>query len=153
MINEKGYEVPDGVAADMVVLTKKEGEYFIVLIERAHYPFGCAIPGGHLDPDETFKECAVREFEEECNVKLPIGNARLLNEYSEPGMDPRGRYVSVAYMAIVESDTLQTLKAKDDAKKVFLCKLQDALDGKVEFAFKHHKMMVHDVSKKIKTNA
>lgn len=149
MRNEKGREVPDGVAADLVVFTKQDGVLKVVLIERGKYPFGSAVPGGHIEPNETFKQCAIREFEEECNVKIDINNVTLLNEYSEPGMDPRGWYVCVAYMAVVKEELLLNLKAKDDAKKVILCDIDDVLNGKVEFAFKHHKQMVKEAVDKL----
>lgn len=40
----------------------------LLLIERAKFPFGFAIPAGHVDGDKTFEESAIRELEEEVGL-------------------------------------------------------------------------------------
>ncbi|MEK7452655.1 MAG: NUDIX hydrolase [Patescibacteria group bacterium] len=40
----------------------------ILLIERAKYPFGFAIPAGHVDDDKTYEESAQRELKEEVGL-------------------------------------------------------------------------------------
>jgi len=41
----------------------------LLLIERAKFPFGFAVPAGHVDGDPTFEESAKRELLEEVGLK------------------------------------------------------------------------------------
>lgn len=41
----------------------------LLLIERAKFPFGFAVPAGHVDGDLNFLSAAYRELEEEVGVK------------------------------------------------------------------------------------
>lgn len=50
----------------------------LLLIERAKFPFGFAIPAGHVDGDSNYEESARRELREE--VGLEAGDLRLLVE-------------------------------------------------------------------------
>lgn len=40
----------------------------LLLIERARFPFGFAVPAGHVDGDKTFEESAMRELKEEVGL-------------------------------------------------------------------------------------
>ena len=50
----------------------------LLLIERAKFPFGFAIPAGHVDGDLSYEESAKRELREE--VGLEAGDLKLLAE-------------------------------------------------------------------------
>lgn len=50
----------------------------LLLIERAKFPFGFAIPAGHVDGDSSYEESARRELREE--VGLEAGDLKLLVE-------------------------------------------------------------------------
>lgn len=50
----------------------------LLLIERAKFPFGFAIPAGHVDGDPSYEESAKRELSEE--VGLEAGSLKLLAE-------------------------------------------------------------------------
>ena len=109
------YEYPrPAVTADCVVITK-EKEPKVLLIQRGHEPFkGCwAFPGGFMNMDETTEQCAVRELEEETGLK--IANIQQIGAYSKVDRDPRGRTVTVAYLAIIEKP--EAVKGLDDAAK------------------------------------
>lgn len=69
----------------------------IVLIERAHAPFGWALPGGFVDVGETVEHAAVREAREETGLDATL--IGLLGVYSDPARDPRGHTVSVTFVA------------------------------------------------------
>jgi 8-oxo-dGTP diphosphatase len=73
----------------------------ILLIRRKNEPFkgAHALPGGFVDVGETVETACRREVREE--VGLEVGELRLLGVYSDPGRDPRGHTVSVAYLALL----------------------------------------------------
>ena len=63
--------------------------------------------------DETTERCAIRELEEE--TRLQVRNVTQIGVYSKVDRDPRGRTVTVAYLAIVDSSLEAT--GQDDAAK------------------------------------
>ena len=109
------YKYPrPAVTADCIVITK-ETEPNVLLIERGDEPFkGCwAFPGGFMNMDETTEQCAIRELEEETGLK--VGKVYQIGAYSKVDRDPRGRTVTVAYLAIVNKPIAVT--GQDDAAK------------------------------------
>ena len=96
------YKYPrPAVTADCVVMTK-ETEPKVLLIQRGNDPFkGCwAFPGGFMDMDENTEQCAIRELEEETGLK--VDKVLQIGAYSKVDRDPRGRTVTVAYLAIID---------------------------------------------------
>lgn len=61
------------------MLVWKEGK--LLLIERKKYPFGFAIPAGHVDEDKSFDDAAKRELKEE--VGLDTAELKLVAEGRE----------------------------------------------------------------------
>lgn len=110
---EFSYKYPrPAVTADCVVITK-EATPKVLLIERGEDPYkGCwAFPGGFLNMDETTEQCAVRELEEETGMKI-LG-LQQIGAYSKVDRDPRGRTITVAYLAVIDSPCEVT--GQDDA--------------------------------------
>ena len=125
------YKYPrPAVTADCIVITK-ETEPKVLLIERGDEPFkGCwAFPGGFMDMDETTEQCAIRELEEETGLK--VCKVYQIGAYSKVDRDPRGRTVTVAYLAIV--DAPMAVSGQDDAAKA----LWFPLTALPELAFDH----------------
>ena len=109
------YEYPrPSVTADCVVITKEDTPQ-VLLIQRGFEPFkGCwALPGGFMNMDETTEQCAIRELEEETGLK--ISDVRQIGAFSKIDRDPRGRTITVAYLAIVDAPL--EVKGLDDAAK------------------------------------
>lgn len=109
------YKYPrPAVTTDCVVFTKEE-EPKVLLIQRGNEPYkGCwAFPGGFMNMEETAEECAVRELKEETG--LTVKQIQQIGAYSKVDRDPRGRTISIAYLAIVDAPTAVT--GMDDAAK------------------------------------
>ena len=99
--------------ADVVALTD---DGHVLLIQRGWPPHkgAWALPGGHVDPGETSLQAAVRELAEETGVRVASENLRQIGVFDRPDRDPRGRYVTVAYVAHLPAGTVAT--AGDDAR-------------------------------------
>jgi 8-oxo-dGTP diphosphatase len=129
------YKYPrPAVTADSVVITN-EAEPKVLLIERGADPYkGCwAFPGGFLNMDETTEQCAVRELEEETGMKI-LG-LQQIGAYSKVDRDPRGRTITVAYLAVVDSPC-EVIGFDDAAKAQWF-----PLDALPKLAFDHDEIM------------
>ncbi|MCX7620546.1 MAG: NUDIX hydrolase [Acidimicrobiales bacterium] len=112
------------VTTDIVVLTVRQGQLAVLLVQRAGHPFRgmWALPGGFVEEDEGLDEAARRELTEETGVVLNVPRGRStegtgeslaihgshlhahleqLRTYGRPKRDPRMRVISVAYLAFV----------------------------------------------------
>lgn len=107
------YKYPrPAVTADCIVITK-EADAKVLLIQRGDEPYkGCwAFPGGFLNMDETTEQCAIRELEEETGLK--VNDIHQIGAFSKVDRDPRGRTITVAYLAII--DKPMPVVGQDDA--------------------------------------
>lgn len=111
------YDYPRPALTVDCVLVTRETRPRVLLIQRKHEPFaGCwALPGGFVDEHETLADAALRELKEETG--LVIRELEQLYTAGDPGRDPRGWTVSVAFLARVETKKLKA-KAGDDAAAV-----------------------------------
>ncbi len=126
------------VTVDIAVFTVQDGELKVLLIQRAESPFQgfWALPGGFIEIDESLRRAAFRELREETGVR-----ARYLQQMGalgHPDRDPRGRTITVAYVALMPSDELR-IRAGSDASDARLFNL-NALP---ELAFDHSKILRH----------
>lgn len=93
---------PISVAVDLSILTLREGRFSVLLVQRQDDPYGgaWALPGGFVEMDEDLEDAAHRVLQEEAS--LPRGSVYLeqVQTFGRPGRDPRGRIVSVVFMAL-----------------------------------------------------
>ena len=111
------YEYPrPSVTVDGLIFRIMGGRLEVLLIQRKKEPFKgqWALPGGFMEMDESPEEGVVREVQEETGLKLDA--VLQLGAYGAVNRDPRGRTVSIAYIAFVE-DRVEA-KAADDAAAV-----------------------------------
>ena len=103
------------VTVDLVIFTIREQQLHALLIERGVPPFAgrWALPGGFIREGETLEHAALRELEEETGVRDVY--LEQLFTFGDPGRDPRGRVVTVAYYALIAADKAP-LVARTDAR-------------------------------------
>jgi 8-oxo-dGTP diphosphatase len=96
------YHYP-AVSVDVVIFTLREDDLQVLLVQRKHQPFEgrWAIPGGFVEADESLEVAARRELAEETSVRDVY--LEQLYTFGDPGRDPRGRVITVAYLALVPS--------------------------------------------------
>ena len=102
------------VTADCIVITR-EATPEVLLIQRGIDPYKgrWAFPGGFMNMDETTEQCAIRELEEETGLR--VLDVHQIGAYSKVDRDPRGRTITVAYLAIIDEPIAVT--GQDDAAK------------------------------------
>jgi 8-oxo-dGTP diphosphatase len=138
------YEYPrPSVTVDCVVFgfNPDRSALDVLLIERGRDPFKgqWALPGGFvnvsdgMDQGESLEEAAKRELQEETGAQL--SHMEQLYTFGDPGRDPRGRVISVAYLALVRSKD-HVVQGSDDAAKAEWHLLDDALAMKLAFDHK-----------------
>jgi 8-oxo-dGTP diphosphatase len=131
------YEYPrPALTADCVLFSFENNQLQVMLIERKHDPFKgmWAFPGGFMDMDETIDKCVLRELKEETGLENI--SAEQIGAFSEVGRDPRGRTVTVAYLAMARQNDCHAV-AGDDAQNVRWF----AVDALPPLAFDHHKLI------------
>lgn len=129
------------LTVDLVILTLREGDLQVLLVERGEDPF-CgmsALPGGFLNhKGEEILDAAHRELSEETALTSSWVHLEQLGVYGESGRDPRGRVVSVAHLAIAPG--LPHPVAGTDASDAAWAPAHAVLSGKVELAFDHRRI-------------
>jgi 8-oxo-dGTP diphosphatase len=103
------------VSVDVVIFSLRAGDLQVLLVKRGRPPYQgrWAVPGGFVEQNETLQAAALRELEEETGVRDVY--VEQLYTFGDPGRDPRGRVITVAYFALVPPDAAQSPRAGDDA--------------------------------------
>lgn len=138
---------PLGVAADLVILTVRDGSLEVLLIRRGIEPHKgrWALPGGFVRPDEDLEAAARRELAEETGLVSDRIHLEQVATYGEPGRDPRGRVLSVAYLALVPD--LPAPVAGTDAAAASWVPASEVLADPERLAFDHHRILADGVER------
>ncbi len=134
------YEYPrPALTVDITVFSLRANRLSVVLIRRGKEPFAgrWALPGGFVEMDESLEAAALRELQEETG--LSDAYLEQLYTYGDPDRDPRGRVVSVAYFALVPSDSLTQITGRDDAAEA--CWFP--VDTLPKLAFDHNEIVAY----------
>jgi 8-oxo-dGTP diphosphatase len=118
--------------------SETQGVFFVLLIQRGNYPYkNCwALPGGFINSDETLKDAARREAEEETGVK--VNHVEFLFVADKPDRDPRGRCLSSVFTAKFDKPVKAT--GMDDAADAQWFPVDFALD--LPLAFDHKDILL-----------
>ena len=122
------------LTVDLAVLTVRQNCLQVLAIERGHDPYAgqAALPGGFIRAGEDLPEAAARELAEETGLAGEHIHLEQLSIYSAPDRDPRGRVVSVAFLAIAPD--LPIPEAGSDARHAFWAPVDEI---KCALAFDH----------------
>lgn len=135
------YEKPS-VTVDVLIFTVQENKLKIILVKRAIEPFkgSWAIPGGFVRKNESLEEAALRELSEETGVRDVY--LEQLYSFGDPKRDPRGRVITVSFLALLPSENLKLKGSTDvtDAKWF-------ALDELPTLAFDHKKIVEYAIGR------
>ena len=106
------------VTVDLVVFAAAEDGLRCLFIKRDKDPFAgrWAIPGGYLEMEETLENAARRELREETGLGEGLAVVEEIGVFGDPGRDPRGRTISVAFGAVIRGPVPQ-VRGGDDARE------------------------------------
>ncbi|GAA0981713.1 NUDIX hydrolase [Nocardiopsis tropica] len=130
------------LTVDLVILTLRSSALHVLLIERGIDPYKgeLALPGGFIaDAGEDVFDAACRELREEANLDATELHLEQLGAYGTPGRDPRGRIVSVAYLAIAPG--LPEPEAGTDASAASWLPVEEFSQGRRQLAFDHRQIL------------
>ncbi len=90
------------VTVDVVVLSVSDGLLQAMLVRRDRPPHSgrLALPGGFARADEGLDDAAARVLHDVAGISRHQAHLEQLRTYGTPDRDPRGRVVSVAWLAV-----------------------------------------------------
>jgi ADP-ribose pyrophosphatase YjhB (NUDIX family) len=105
------YDGPRG--ADVIVYCATTNS--LLLLVRGKNPFkGFLVPpGGGVNENESFRQAAVRELQEETGIVVNETKLQIIRDYRYDDFDPRGKLWARRYLLTVDEEV--TVVAADDA--------------------------------------
>jgi 8-oxo-dGTP diphosphatase len=90
------------VAVDVALLTVRDDRLQLLLVQPDTPLLAgrWALPGRRVRDDESLDDTAHRALAELASISAPDAHLEQLQTYGDPARDPRGRVVSVAYLAL-----------------------------------------------------
>jgi 8-oxo-dGTP diphosphatase len=134
------------VTVDLVVLTVRGDDLLVLVVKRGVAPYRgrWALPGGFIHDDEDLLDAAERELREETGVSMRA-HLEQLATYGAPRRDPRGRVVTVAYLALVPK--LEDATAGSDAADARWQTVDELLGESARLAFDHRRILADGVER------
>jgi bifunctional NMN adenylyltransferase/nudix hydrolase len=119
----------------------EQSGHILVVKRRAEPGKGLwALPGGHLEVEETLMSGVIRELREETKIKVPDpvlrGSVVATNMFDDPFRSNIGRVITyAAHIKLADATTLPKVKGADDAEKAIWLPIGDI---KEEMFFDDH---------------
>lgn len=125
------------VTVDVVIFALRDEDLQVLLVRRKNPPFEgkWAIPGGFVRHEESLEDAAARELHEETGVRDV--HIEQLYTFGTLNRDPRGRMVTVAYVALVPAPL--ALHAGTDASEA----QWKSVYALPEMAFDHEEIVIY----------
>jgi 8-oxo-dGTP diphosphatase len=135
------------VTVDVVALILDEGELRALMVRRGGPPYQgrWALPGGFVEVDEDLETAARRELLEETGVSTDAVRLEQLATYGAPKRDPRGRTLSVAWLAILPASAEP--RAGSDASQAAWKPVDVLLGPRSRLAFDHKRILADAVER------
>ncbi|NUT98395.1 MAG: NUDIX hydrolase [Saccharothrix sp.] len=136
------------IAVDLAVLTVRAQRLCILLVTRGIDPYrgALALPGGFLSTEhEDIDAAAARELTEETGLSAERLHLEQLRTYGTPDRDPRGRVVTVCYLALVPDLPLPT--PGGDAATAKWVSVGTVLRRRRQMAFDHARIVADAVER------
>jgi 8-oxo-dGTP diphosphatase len=148
-VTDEEWQAPSVLlTVDLVILTLRDASLHVLLVQRGVEPYAgmMALPGGFLrDETEHILTAARRELSEETGLDADALHLEQFGVYGDPGRDPRGRVVSVAYLAIMPR--LPDPVAGTDAAGARWMRADDVLAARLGLAFDHQRIVADGVER------
>ncbi len=132
------------VTVDIVLprITPSGSGWEVALIQRNKQPYQgmWALPGGHLNRDDSCLEAAAqREVREETGLDIPLHLFQQVQTY-EDFEDPRGKYVCLLYILSEPLSAEARIEAGDDASHVQWHPVEN-LQSLPDLAYNHTRLL------------
>jgi 8-oxo-dGTP diphosphatase len=144
------------VSVEVVALMIRSQQLSVLLVERREEPFRgrWALPSGFVrrgpaQPDETLDDAARRVFAEQTGIELEPVYLEQLRAYGDPGRDPRGESVSVAYLAVAPHGTGKLTARRSTVGAPHWFATSVALEGAEALALDHGRIIADAVRRTI----
>lgn len=130
------------VTVDIVIFTIRDQRLHVLLVKRGIPPFvgRWAIPGGFVLEQESLDDAALRELREETGVADVY--LEQLYSFGDPGRDPRGRVVTIAYYALISADRAPPVAGTDASEAAWW-----PVDEAPPLAFDHRAILEYAVER------
>ncbi|MGY0234293.1 NUDIX domain-containing protein [Longispora urticae] len=137
------------LTVDLAVLTLLDDIVQVLMVERAKAPFrgALALPGGFVEAGECPDVAAERELREETRLEARPLRLERLSVYGAAGRDPRGRMISVCFVAF--SPDVAAPTAGSDAAAARWVPVAEVVDGTRPVAF-DHRLMIGDALRHVR---
>ena len=135
------------VTVDLVILTVQREILNVLTVTRRYPPYRQhrALPGGFVTATEDLITAAFRELGEETGLSHTVGHLEQLATYGQPDRDPRGRVITVAYLALLADPPAPV--AASDASEAQWTHVAPLLDSPESLAFDHHRILTDGVER------
>jgi len=143
---KKAWEAAPYPVKHMTVDAVVEQSGHVLVVKRRSEPGKglWALPGGHLEVEETLMDGVIRELREETKIKVPDpvlrGSVVATNMFDDPFRSNIGRVITyAAHIKLADATSLPKVKGSDDAEKAVWLPLGDV---KEEMFFDDHYFII-----------